>query len=190
MPSLPLLGSGFQRRTSPFLWVPELSPDSVTSIQQQHLTATQPQQSSNSLILRWLIATESELETKLLCDWRSTANQFVFGSSPLKLTTRDFAAIVLTKHLLWRRGWVCRLQLLVVLDKAVILRSESCGTNEQILLSQIRDSPNLECEVPVFISPRNRVARLYLKHWVPFSSPPATRRTTVDVRVFDSSSTR
>jgi hypothetical protein len=29
------------------------------------------------------------------------------------------------------------------------------------LLSQIWDSPNLEDQVPVFISPRNRVARLY-----------------------------
>jgi hypothetical protein len=30
-----------------------------------------------------------------------------------------------------------------------------------ILLSQSRDSPNLEGQVPVFISPRNRVAQLY-----------------------------
>jgi hypothetical protein len=42
-----------------------------------------------------------------------------------------------------------------------ILRSESRGTHDHILLSQIRDFPNLEGQVPVFISPRNRVARLY-----------------------------
>jgi hypothetical protein len=59
------------------------------------------------------------------------------------------------------RGWVCRLQLLLDLASAVILRSESRGTHEHILLSQIRDSPNLEGQVPVCISPRNRVARLY-----------------------------
>jgi hypothetical protein len=47
------------------------------------------------------------------------------------------------------------------LDSAVILRSESRETRDHILLSQIRDSPNLEGQVPVFISPR---------HWVPFSS--------------------
>jgi hypothetical protein len=35
----------------------------------------------------------------------------------------------------------------------------------------IRDSPNLECQVPVCLSPRNRVV-----HWVPFLSPPTTRR--------------
>jgi hypothetical protein len=34
-------------------------------------------------------------------------------------------------------------------------------TRDQILVSPIRDSPNLEGQVPVFISPRNRVARLY-----------------------------
>jgi hypothetical protein len=59
------------------------------------------------------------------------------------------------------REWVCRLQLLLVLASAVILGSESRGTHDHILLSQIWDSPNLEGLVPVFISPRNRVALLY-----------------------------
>jgi hypothetical protein len=39
------------------------------------------------------------------------------------------------------RGRVCRLQLLLVLASAVILGSESHGTRDQILLSQIRDFP-------------------------------------------------
>jgi hypothetical protein len=47
--SLPLLGSSFQRRTFVFLWFPELSPTSATRFSQQQLTATEPQQSSNSL---------------------------------------------------------------------------------------------------------------------------------------------
>jgi hypothetical protein len=47
------------------------------------------------------------------------------------------------------------------LASAVILRSEDGGTHDHILLSQIRDSPNLEGQVPVFIPPRNRVAQLY-----------------------------
>jgi hypothetical protein len=70
------------------------------------------------------------------------------------------------------RGWVCRLQLLLVLASAVILRSEPRGTHDHILLSQIRDSPNLEGQIPIFISPR---------HWVPFSSPHMTRKATVEV---------
>jgi hypothetical protein len=35
-------------------------------------------------------------------------------------------------------------------------QSESRGTLDHILLSQILDFPNLEGQVPVFISPRNR----------------------------------
>jgi hypothetical protein len=59
------------------------------------------------------------------------------------------------------RERVCRLQLLLVLANAVILASESRGARDHILLSQIRDSRSLEGQVPVFISPRNRVAQLY-----------------------------
>jgi hypothetical protein len=58
------------------------------------------------------------------------------------------------------RGWVSRLQLLLVLASAVILSSESPRTHDHILLSQIWDYPNLEGQVPVFISSRNRVAQL------------------------------
>jgi hypothetical protein len=59
------------------------------------------------------------------------------------------------------RERVCRLQLLLVLASAVILGFESRGTHDHTLLSQIRDSPDLEGQVPVFISPRNRVVQLY-----------------------------
>jgi hypothetical protein len=59
------------------------------------------------------------------------------------------------------RGRVCHLQLLLTLASAVILGSESYGTHDHILLSQIRGSPSLEGQVPVFMSPRNRVAQLY-----------------------------
>jgi hypothetical protein len=48
-----------------------------------------------------------------------------------------------------------------VFASTVILRSESCGAHDHILLSQIWYSPNPEDQVPVFISPRNRMARLY-----------------------------
>jgi hypothetical protein len=51
--------------------------------------------------------------------------------------------------------------MLLVLTSAVILRYESHRTHDCILRSQIRDCPNLEGQVLIFISPRNRVARLY-----------------------------
>jgi hypothetical protein len=46
------------------------------------------------------------------------------------------------------RGWVCRLQLLLYLARAFILRFASRRTHDHILLSQIRDSPNLEPRSP------------------------------------------
>jgi hypothetical protein len=106
-------------------------------------------------------------ETELLYDWRFTANQFVLETSPLRPTTSNFILEMntcgyspyITSSM--TRGWVCRLQLLLGLASAVILRSESRGTHDHTVLSQIRDSSNLEGQVPVFIIPRNRVAQLY-----------------------------
>jgi hypothetical protein len=94
--------------------------------------------------------------------------QSVLATSPLRPTTRIFMFQMnicgyspYVTFSLTMRGWVCRLQLLLVLASAVILRSDFRGTHDHILLSQIRDFANLEGQVPVFISPRNRVARLY-----------------------------
>jgi hypothetical protein len=63
-----LLGSGFQRRTFPFLWVPELSLASPTSFCNSELTTS---------------------ESELLYDFRFTV-KFVLAPSPLRITTRDF----------------------------------------------------------------------------------------------------
>jgi hypothetical protein len=61
-----------------------------------------------------------------------------------------------------KRIWVCNLliQLLLGLARAVTLGSKSHRTRDHILLSHLRP-PNLEGQVPIFISPRNRVAQLY-----------------------------
>jgi hypothetical protein len=100
-----------------------------------------------------------ESELALLYDWRFTANQFVL-TRPVRLTTSNFIfqlntcgySSYVTSPLM--RGWVCHLQLLLVLASAVILSSESRGTHNHVLLSQFQDSPNLEGQVPVFISPK------------------------------------
>jgi hypothetical protein len=77
------------------------------------------------------------------------------GQNSFLLNTchRPYVTSSLTKE------WVCRLQLLLALVSAFILRSVSRWTHDHILLSQIQDSPNLEGRVPVLISPRNRVAQ-------------------------------
>jgi hypothetical protein len=59
------------------------------------------------------------------------------------------------------KGRICRLQLLLVLASAVILGSKSLGTHANILPSHIRDSSNVQGQVPVFISPSDRVAQLH-----------------------------
>jgi hypothetical protein len=60
------------------------------------------------------------------------------------------------------RGRVCLLQLLLTLASTVILDSEFHRTHDHILLSQIRDLPNLKGQITVYVSATNRVAQLYL----------------------------
>jgi hypothetical protein len=110
-----------------------------------------------SLSLITILIDRLKYMSELLYDWRFTSNQFILATSSLRLTTSNFffqlnicgQSTYVTFSL--TRGWVCRLQLLLVLASAVILRSESRRTHDHILLSQIRDSPNLEGQVPVFI---------------------------------------
>jgi hypothetical protein len=112
----------------------------------------------------------TDSESELLYDWRYTANQFVLATSPLRLTTSNFIlqlntccySLYVPSYL--TRGWVCRLHLLLVLARAVLLRPESRGTHDHILPSQIRDSPSLEGQVTIFISPRILLCRLATRH--------------------------
>jgi hypothetical protein len=123
-----------------------------------------------------LLESESESESELLYDWQFTANQFVLATSPLRPTTRIFifqlntcgySPSVTSSQ---TRGWVCRLQLLRVLARAVILRSESRGTHDHILLSEIRDPPTWRARSPYLYPPRIWWPSYTPRHWVPFSS--------------------
>jgi hypothetical protein len=83
-------------------------------------------------------------ESESLYDWRFTANQFVLATSLLRTTSRISIFQLKTCGYSPYVTWVCRSQLLLVLANAIILRSESRGTHDHILLSQILDPPNLE----------------------------------------------
>jgi hypothetical protein len=86
------------------------------------------------------------------------------------------------------RGRVCRLQLLLDYDEAVIFCSKSRRTHEHILLSQIRDPPTWRVMSP-YLYPSGAGWPSYIPgHRVPFSSPPTTRGATVEV--FEPASTR
>jgi hypothetical protein len=114
--------------------------------------------------------------------------------NPLRLTTSNFIfqpntcgySPYVTSSL--TRGWVWRLQLLLVSPAQSFSGRRPRGTHDHILLFQIRDSPKLGGQVPVFISPRTGLPSYSTRRCVPFSSPPTTRRAMVEV--FDPAFTR
>jgi hypothetical protein len=125
-------------------------------------------------------------ESELLYDWRFTTNQFVLSPSPLRLTARIFFQLNTCGHSPYvtsslTRGWVSRLQLLLTFASAFILRSESRRTHDHIVLSQIRDSPNLEARSPHLYPPGTGWPSYTPRNLVPFPSPFTTRRATVEV---------
>jgi hypothetical protein len=108
----------------------------------------------------WQIHSKSEL----LYDWRFTANHFVLAPSPLIPNDQYFfqmSAYGYSPYITFplTGGWVCRLQLLLALATAVILRSPA-GLMTIFYCLRFKTPPNVEGQVPVCISPRNRVAQL------------------------------
>jgi hypothetical protein len=149
-----LLSSGFQRRTFTFFWTPELSTASAA------FHFSQLQLSIDSTPSQSYITTDGQSVSLSWCQAP------IWGPRPIslflslkimfsQLRVRHFGTFSLTS------GRACSLQLLLYLASAVTLESEFRGTHEQILLSQIWDSLNLEGQAPVFISSRNRVAQLW-----------------------------
>jgi hypothetical protein len=104
---------------------------------------------------------ELKLKLKLIYDRHSVGQSVLVPRFHLGPMTRFLLSLWRLRVSWYRapsltRGWVCNLlvQLLVGLP-----RSPSELTD--IFYCLIWDSPNLEGQVPVFISPRNRVAQLY-----------------------------
>jgi hypothetical protein len=82
------------------------------------------------------------------------------SSTHLGLTTRFYCCQTIVSLLMW--GALCDERMCLLFTIAAAPRQLSHSwVRDHILLSQIRDSPNLKGEVPVFIFPRNRVALLY-----------------------------
>jgi hypothetical protein len=148
------------------LFQPALSPLDI-SLQRLLTTAIPLLPCSSSLRAAAPFQLNYSSESELLYDWRFIANLFISATSPMRVTTRIFIFQLNTwSHSPYvtfslTREWVGRLQLLRGLISAVILRSKSGGTHDNIIQFQIRDSPNLEAQIPVFIFPMNREARLY-----------------------------
>jgi hypothetical protein len=124
-------------------------------------------------------ATQSSVCPKFEVTLRLTVSQYVLVSSTLVgLVTRYYflSECCCLKFLvlyLWDALSDERTGLqFVVYSLNGLSRSEPVTT----LYSLIWDPPNLEGQVPIFISPRNRVAQLYPPaHWVPFTLSLTTR---------------
>jgi hypothetical protein len=107
------------------------------------------------------------LKMKLSYDRRSVGQSVLVSGSHLELINRFFSVLTIAGFLMWAssltRGWICNslVQLLLGLARAVTLESDSRKLTT-IFYCLIWDSPHLEGQVPVFISPRNRVAQLFL----------------------------
>jgi hypothetical protein len=98
---------------------------------------------------RTLSETEKVRVTLRLAVYRQSVR---LGAKPLETHGLHFFQLNTCSHSPYvtsslTRGWVCRLKLLLALASVVISRSTSRGTHDHILLSQIRDSPNLEDQV-------------------------------------------
>jgi hypothetical protein len=72
-----------------------------------------------------------------------------------------------------------KLQLLLVITRAVTLQSEPRRNHDHILVFQVRDTQNWRDNSRYFLT--NRVAQLYSRHWVHFSTPQSAHRTIVNV---------
>jgi hypothetical protein len=82
------------------------------------------------------------------------------------------------------RGWVCRLQLLMALV------SSPAGLMTTFYSLKFETFPTWRARSPYLYPPGVGWPIYSPRHWVSFSSPRMTRRATVEVRVFDPTSTR
>jgi hypothetical protein len=132
--------------------------------------------------------------SQLFYGWRFTDNQFVLATNPLTRTTRNFfsnltlAVIANIKHHRWWEGGSVVYNCSWVLASAVILRSESRGTHDHILMSQIRDGPTWKARYPYLHLSGTGWPGYTPRHLIPFSSLPTACTDTVEV--FEPTSTR
>jgi hypothetical protein len=108
---------------------------------------------------------ESESESELLYNWRFTGNHFVLATSILRIATSNFVfqhktcsySPSITSSV--TRGWVCHLQLLLGSPAQSFSGPSPAGLMTMFYCLRF-ETPNLEGQVPAFISPRNRVTQV------------------------------
>lgn len=89
----------------------------------------------------------------------SWCKAFIWGHDQIFSTVRELRAL-LTRCALSDEKTALLFTTDSILVSAVFLWTDSRGTHGHISLSQIRNSPNVEGQVPIFVSTKNRVAQL------------------------------
>jgi hypothetical protein len=148
---------------------------------------TAPVLAGSRVLDNWSSTGYDNSDSELLYDLRFTDSQFILAPSPFRLMTSIFFNS--TEHM--RSYSLCN----ILPDERMGLSCIIAAGPRQRSHSQVqvpRDSwphftvsnsriPNLQGQVPIFISPRNGLAQLYPRHWVPFLSPFTACRATVEV---------
>jgi hypothetical protein len=173
-----MLRNGFQRRTFPFLWVPELSPASATSFKQQQSTTTELQMFSNCDSDRSYVTTDGRSVSLFWCQ--------ALNSRFLLLSNR--CGFVDVGHPLWRGDgpviynccWNSPAQSFTSLTPA--------GLTALFYCLRIGTPSTWRTRSPYLYPPGTEWPRYTSRHWVLFSSSPIPRRAKVEV--FEPASTR
>jgi hypothetical protein len=122
-------GNGFQQRTFPILWVPDLSTASVTSLSQQQL-----------LYRSSPVNHSCQSQSSITTDGQS-ASVLVTHHRPATNVSPSFFNYFRQLRICWcgapslTRSQVCSFQFLLDIANAAFLRSEFHGTHERMLLS-------------------------------------------------------
>jgi hypothetical protein len=119
---------------------------------------------TNFLHSQWCLKTQLNTQVKssqveVILDRRSAA-------SPCQASIWHPLQIFLS--LPWKLSWhlFCNLRLLLGFSSALCLGSESRGTHDYTLLSQLWGSPNLEGQIPVFVTQGTKWSSSIYRHWI------------------------
>jgi hypothetical protein len=131
------------------------------------------------LLLIWI---QSQSESELLYNWRFTTYQFILATSPLRLTTRNFFfqlntcshSPYVTSSLM--RGWVCWPS-----PAQSFSGPSPAGLTITFYCLRFKIPPTWRARSPYLYTPGTAWPSYNPTHWVPFSSPPTTRRAMVEV---------
>jgi hypothetical protein len=78
------------------------------------------------------------------------------------------------------KGWLCRLQFLLA-SPAQSFSGQSRGTHDHVYCLRLETPPTWRDRSPYLYPPARGWPSYTPRHWVPFPSPPTTRRATVEV---------